>query len=138
MTALLLSPATKRISAVARVATAWKDGNGATHILVVNEALYFGSEMDHSLINPNQIRHFGITVNDNPYNPVADLGIDHGACFVPFKTEGSTVFFETYVPSDEELEQCPHVILTDGDLEWDPNLISMSRDQPYGDNCGQI
>ena len=112
---------------VARVATAWKDRDGATQILVVNEALYFGSEMDHSLINPNQIRHFGVVVNDNPYDPASELGIDHDACFVSFETKGSTVFFESYVPSDKELETCPHVVLTDGDTEWDPNSIQMSQ-----------
>ena len=62
---------------IARVATAFKDSDGSTYILVINEALYFGQEMDHSLINPNQIRHFGIPVSDNAYNGTEDLGIDH-------------------------------------------------------------
>jgi len=47
---------------ITRLATAFKDSDGMTHILIVNEALYFGQQMDHSLINPNQIRHFGIPV----------------------------------------------------------------------------
>ena len=108
---------------VARVATAWTDQDGVTRILVINEALFFGSQMDHSLINPNQMRHFGVVVNDNPYDPASELGIDHESCFVPFQTEGSTVYFESHVPSDEELEQCPHIVLTDGDTEWDPSAV---------------
>ena len=74
-----------------------------------------------------KMRHFGIIVNSNPYDPVAPLGIDHDSFFVPFATEGSTVFFESCVLSNEELEKCPHVVLTDGDTEWDPNAIKMSR-----------
>jgi len=33
---------------------------GKTFILVFHEALYYGMSLDHSLINPNQVRHFGI------------------------------------------------------------------------------
>ena len=25
-------------------------------------------DMDHSLLNPNQLRHFGVDVEDNPYS----------------------------------------------------------------------
>ena len=40
---------------------------GDTYILVFHEALWMGNVMDHTLINPNQLRHFGIHVQDNPY-----------------------------------------------------------------------
>ena len=97
---------------VARVATAYKDDFGATYILIINEALYFGSKMDHSLINPNQIRHFGIPVSDDAYDRGREFGIAHKYLFIPFETEGSTVFFESYVPTDNELDTCPNVVLT--------------------------
>ena len=48
---------------VARAATAWKDQHGMTYILIVNEALYFGNDMDHSLINPNQISYLPLSDN---------------------------------------------------------------------------
>ena len=36
-------------------ATAWDDpSDGKTWILVINEGLYYGTQLDHSLINPNQ------------------------------------------------------------------------------------
>ena len=119
---------------IARVATAYKDSDGRTWILIINEALYFGQNMDHSLINPNQIRHFGIPVSDNAYDGANEFGIDHEDIFIPFVTKGATVFFETYVPSDDDLEHNPHIVLTDGDTEWDPSNIEMSRNRPYGDN----
>ena len=50
-------------------ATAWDDPvTGQTYILVINEGLYYGNKMDHSLINPNQIRDYGIPLWDNAYD----------------------------------------------------------------------
>jgi hypothetical protein len=52
---------------VATVATAWDDPkDGSTIILVINEALYFGARMPHTLLCPNQLRFNGIIVNDTP------------------------------------------------------------------------
>ena len=84
--------------------------------------------MDHSLINPNQIRHFGIPVSDNPYDRLKQLGIDHKQVFMPFLTKGAAVYFETHVPSDEDLESYPHVLLTDDETEWDPMRVRMAKD----------
>lgn len=75
--------------------TAFDDDKGRTHLLVINEALYFGQSMDHSLINPNRIRMFGYKVNDDPFNHDRPFGIDHPDVFVPFDTEGTTIFFNS-------------------------------------------
>ena len=38
-------------------ATAWDDtDSGQMYILVFNESLFYGTKLDHSLINPNQLR----------------------------------------------------------------------------------
>lgn len=118
---------------VARCATAIKLPSGDTAILIVNEGLYFGGSMEHSLINPNQIRHYGIPVSDDPFDESRDFGIDHEEAFIPFETEGSTVFFDTFVPNDEELEHCRHVVLTDGDSEWDPHTVQLAHARSDGD-----
>ena len=36
------------------------------YLLVFNEGLWMGDKMEHTLVNPNQMRLFGITVQDNP------------------------------------------------------------------------
>ena len=37
-------------------ATSWNDlVTGQTYIIIINEALYYGTKSDHFLINPNQI-----------------------------------------------------------------------------------
>ena len=64
---------------IATVATMWNDPiTGQGFILILHETLYFGKNMDHSLINPNQLRHHGLTVHDNPYDPSFDrkMGIE--------------------------------------------------------------
>ena len=35
-------------------ASAYTNTQGVTYILLINEALYYGDKMDHSLLNPNQ------------------------------------------------------------------------------------
>ena len=61
--------------------------------MAINEALYVGSSMDRSLINLDQICHYGIPVLDDPHDTDMNLGTDHDNVFVPFIMQGSTVFF---------------------------------------------
>jgi len=86
------------------------------------------------LITLNQIRRHGILVSDNPYDADKELGIDHPDLFIPFLTEGSAIHFASWVPSDIEFEQCPHIVivLTDDEIPWDPYSIEMSPNRPYG------
>ena len=36
-----------------------------TYILVLHESLWMGDTLDHTLVNPNQLRHYGNRVEDN-------------------------------------------------------------------------
>jgi hypothetical protein len=108
---------------------------GESFILIIHEALYFGSSLDHSLVNPNQLRAHGLIVHDNPYKPDPErsMGImitDHKK--LPFRSDGSTIYFTTWFPSEEELDTFQHVVLT-SDLPWDPHALIM----PYGDHAEQ-
>ncbi|NIX54954.1 MAG: hypothetical protein GWN14_03225, partial [candidate division Zixibacteria bacterium] len=115
---------------VATCATAWIDPKtGFTYILIFHEALYFGPSLDHSLINPNQLRHFGTPVWDNPYDTDHPMGIDLDTVFIPFDSQGATIYFETHCPTDRELEECPHIIMT-SDREWDPHNVSLNKSTP--------
>ncbi len=57
-------------------ATTYHHPNGESYILIINEALYYGNKLDHSLINPNQLRHNGVGFWDNPYDPMHELTIE--------------------------------------------------------------
>jgi hypothetical protein len=111
---------------VATVATAWDDRNtGQTYILIIHQALYFGPQLDHSLINPNQIRVTGIPVCDDPYDRHRHLGIDLGEIQIPFQTEGNTIYFSSRVPTEEELDNHQYLTLTDVE-DWDPTTTDLT------------
>ena len=46
---------------------------GNSLITVINEALYYGKKLDHSLINTNQLRCYETMVWENPFDPYRDL-----------------------------------------------------------------
>ena len=56
--------------------------------------------MDHSIINPHQIRSFGIPVSYDLFDKTRELGIDLKELFIPLKIERITVLFDTYVSLD--------------------------------------
>ena len=117
---------------IATVATAWSNTTtGQSFILIFNEVLYFGRDLDHSLINPNQMRHYGIQVFDNPYerDETRSMGIMLSDTYrLPFHSHGSTIYFNSWYPTDEELNTYGHVVLT-SDQVWDPHGLVM----PGGD-----
>lgn len=77
---------------------------GLTYILVFHESLYFGRRLNHSLLNPNQMRHYGIPVWDNPYDPSRELGIEvDSGLFIPFVARGTKIQFKSRFPTEEEL-----------------------------------
>ena len=110
---------------IATVATGITTDDGRVYVLVFNEVLYFGDTMDHTLVNPNQIRHYGVSVSNNPFDEDKLFGIDHDEVFVPFSTSGTTVYFESFYPTQDQMENCPLVILT-SDSEWSPHAVELS------------
>ena len=109
-------------------ATAFDDNRtGLTYILVFHESLYYGDKLDHSLVNPNQCRSFGLEVNDNPFDKDNDVGIKATSeLFIPLTTKGTKVHFKTRVPTENELETCLHIDMT-SKIEWNPNEIKLGE-----------
>jgi len=66
--------------------------------------------MDQSLINPNQMRDQGIDVWENSYDREGDFGIVAEDIFIPFDSEGQ--LFHTCIPTQADLEELPHIVLT--------------------------
>jgi len=103
-------------------ATAYDDAEGNTKILVINEALWMGDHMAHSLINPYQMRAIGVQLNDDPTALDRFFGIKHDLVDIPFRMRGSTCLFHTRTPMQWELDNCEHIELT-SDTKWDPNDV---------------
>ena len=116
---------------VATVATGIVTPEGQTCILILNEALYFGETMDHTLINPNQIRNYGVNVSDNPFDFDKPFGIDHEDVFVPFMSSGTTVYFDSFYPTDEQLDNERFVTLT-SEEDWNPTGVDISCNRSQG------
>ena len=109
---------------IVQAATAWtSEETGETIILVFNEALWMGNQMEHSLINPNQLRHFGIHVQDNPY-ALAPLFImaEDTSFSLPLAADGTTIFADTRTPTQQELEESRHIQLS-SKHPWNPLSI---------------
>ena len=63
--------------------------------------LWFGTALKNSLINPNQIRAYGLSINNDPFN-ANKLDIYTEELFIPFDTTGTVVHFESCVPTERE------------------------------------
>ena len=112
---------------IVSAATAWDDPiTGQTYIIVINEALYYGTKLDHSLINPNQVRAYGINFWDNPYDRERGLRIEVDDIVVAMETKGTKVFFDTRAPSEKELQECHHLQFT-SKREWNPGKVMMKE-----------
>ena len=108
-------------------ATAWYDTRSKqTYILVVNEALYYGNKLDHSLINPNQVRAHGIPFWDNPYDKERGLKIELDYVEVDLQMKGTKLFFESTAPTKRELEDCTRIYLTSR-KEWNPIKVRLGK-----------
>ena len=102
------------------------DGN--SYILVINEALYYGQRLKHSLINPNQIRYHDVDYWDNPYDSMHPLAIEiheHNLS-IPLKYWGTKLSFQTSLPTESELNNLPHVELT-SEATWDPENVVLGK-----------
>ena len=85
---------------VATFSTAFQSESGTVYILFINESLYFGHSMDHSLTNPKHIHYFSISLSDNPFDSNKDFRMFHNKIFAPFSTELSAIYFTAYIPTD--------------------------------------
>ena len=105
-------------------ATAWDDVvSGHTYILVFHESLFYGNKLDHSLINPNQLRLNGVDLWDNPFDPSHQLEIDPGLGFsIPLQFHGTKLRFKSRIPTIREIASCTHVNMTSR-REWNPNDV---------------
>jgi Reverse transcriptase (RNA-dependent DNA polymerase) len=109
---------------IAKCATTYTcPDSGQSIILIADQVLWFGADLHCSLINPHQIRSYGHSLRDDPWDPHRPLGLDVGAIFIPLLTSGPNLFFETRVPSNWELSNLPIIELTAP--HWDPSTLHM-------------
>mmetsp|Transcript_16579 Transcript_16579/g.25067 ORF Transcript_16579/g.25067 Transcript_16579/m.25067 type:complete len:243 (-) Transcript_16579:3911-4639(-) len=111
---------------IVQVATGYTSADGKRYILIINEALWF-PDLPNSLANPNQFRHFGVHVQDNPFDEdpmVIRQEYDDISFVACLKSEGTDIFIETWTPSLNDLNNLPHVVLTSPD-NWNPSEVKL-------------
>jgi hypothetical protein len=120
-------------------ATAWTfPQTGETFILVFNEALWMGSVLNHSLLNPNQLRYYGTTVQDNPYSVESiHIGAEDGDFILPLLASGTMIYFDSHTPSNQELHTCRHITLTSPSL-WNPHDITFPSPSHQVEEISQL
>ncbi len=109
---------------IVKAATAYDNPEtGETYIFILNQAIWMGDKMSHTLINPNQLRACGITVQDNPFlaAPIF-ISTEDNHFSVPLACKGTILGVATRTPTEQELQTCPHVTLS-SDHEWDPQNV---------------
>ena len=109
---------------IATCVTLITTSNGYSFILVGHEMLFFGADMERSLLNPNQLRHNGVVVQDDYTRYDEPLGITIGDVFIPFEMQGTTIYFDSRTPTDNEIETLPHLVLT-RDEPWNPSEVEL-------------
>ena len=116
--------------------------NGETYILHLNQCLDFRSSMEDSILCTNQARFHGLLINDVPKQ--FDRSSSHSIVIpsednleFPLKMNGPVSYISVRYPTDWDLDNFPHITLTNGDFEWNPdeifNINSVAFSAPYID-----
>ena len=72
-----------------------------------------GGHMDHSLVNPNKLQHYGTKVQDNPVlDRALSIITENNDFCMELAMAGTVVYADTFTTSDKELHACPHIILS--------------------------
>ena len=104
-------------------ATVWTDeSDGNEYLLVFHQSIFLGDDLQHTLVNPNQLRHNGITVQDCPKqfdrNSQHCIQVPGKGLKIPLQMRGVISGFHSRLPTQEELESLPQIELT-RDI-WNP------------------
>ena len=95
--------------------------DGTPYLLVFHESLWMGDKLDHTLVNPNQLRAYGVSNQDNPFD-IKPLSITTDDVSVKLYLEGMIICGDTRTPTESELGQLPWLILTSLH-DWDPHNV---------------
>ena len=96
-------------------------------IMVVNEALYYRKQLNHSLINPNQLRWYGKVVWNNHFDTNRDPCLERCECnAIDLIPDITNIGFSLYIPMEGDLSTLPHINVTSGS-ECNPNTFRIGK-----------
>ena len=104
-------------------ATLWTSPHDVhEYILIFNKALWMGNTLQHTLVNPNQLRVYGTTVQDNPFASSPLKFEPPTGPTIPLTTMGTIIYCNTCAPSDHELSTLSYIPLSSS-TTWDPHNV---------------
>ena len=99
-------------------ATVWTNAaDGTAYLLIFHK----GDTLDNTLVNPNQLQAYGVSVQDNPFD-AKPLSITTDDASAELYSEGTIICGDTQTPTESELSQLPRLILTSLH-DWDPHYV---------------
>ena len=112
---------------IVSAATAWTHPDtGETFIFYYHQAWWYGKEVANSLLNPNQMRFYGHRVSDDITDKNRRFGIEaDNMLYIPFDMKGTVISFDSHVLTDQELQDCRHVMMM-SDEQWNPATVSLA------------
>ena len=103
-------------------ATVWTNTTGGmAYLLIFHESLWMGNKLDHTLVNPNQLWAYGVSIQDNRFD-TKPLAITTNDASVELYSVGTIICGDTWMPTESELGQLPRLILT-SPHDWDPHNV---------------
>ena len=92
-----------------------------------------GETMYHALVKPNQLRAYGITVQDNPFAeaPIFIATEDHDF-MIPLSSKATILGVTTRTPTNKELQTCPNFTCSLAH-EWDPQNFCFPKSSRTGE-----
>ena len=89
-------------------------------------------ELDHTLINHNQLRQFHTRVRDSSYHAIEPMNItnpsgDFTSCL---GSQGTNIFLNTWFTTQTDLAAFPHIELT-SHQPWNPDKIEFPLTKYY-------
>ena len=72
------------------------------------------------------MRFYGHRVSDDITDKNRRFGIEaDNMLYIPFNMKGTVISFDSRVPTDQELQDCQHVMMT-SDERWNPATVSLA------------
>jgi hypothetical protein len=119
---------------IVRAALAYDNAETGEKVnIVINQALYFGNQLSHILLNQNQMRAHGLTVDDCPKHlskgqSTHSIIIEEHNFNIPLKLHGIMSYFDVWRPTIDEIANCQHIEITSA-AEWDPHSIHFAEEE---------
>ena len=84
--------------------------------------------MHHTLINTNQLRHFGLIVKDDTFatDEPMRIEVEDGEFLMPLQSNGTVIYLDSWTPTDDNLRLLPHVTMSSSH-SWNTRYVQFPK-----------